>query len=219
MTNNRLIRLLCYQCSLIVVMSMTGCVLDQDRQSLTSVFEGCDSCHAIEPRFKSNAPVLDGLPERYLEEQMHNFASGMRGAESSDQFTHTMINQLQALEPGQFRSLARDYARKRDYFSFVTVDGDSSRGEPLFQENCRSCHISPVGRLFTGSPPVTQLGGPYIVAQLRAFAADQRSFTEENSHKLKMAQLSKQLSQQDILDVTAFIKSRFADNHPRLLLQ
>ena len=51
MTNDRLIRLLCYQCSLSVVLAMTGCVLDkaQHRRSLTSVFEGCDSCHAMGP--------------------------------------------------------------------------------------------------------------------------------------------------------------------------
>lgn len=193
----------------VVVLSAPALARAADRDALADVIEKCDSCHGVDARIRSIAPVLDGLPGRYLEDQLLNFVSGNRGAEPAEHFTRIMTAQLLALQPGQAKQLARHYSRRKKLVSNETVTGNAGDGEALFEDLCRSCHVSAVGRMFTGSPPVVHLEGLYILSQLQAFASGQRNVAKDSKHKVRMVEIAGQLSPQQMLDITAFIKARF----------
>ncbi|MCB1672018.1 MAG: hypothetical protein H7A04_18070 [Pseudomonadales bacterium] len=64
-----------------------------------------------------------------------------------------------------------------------------------------------MGRLFTGSPPITQLQGPYLLAQLRDFAGDRRSVSEPGKHQATMMAVAKRFNSTQLVDITAYLKT------------
>lgn len=185
---------------------ITGNAQGGQQDSLQALLQQCDTCHAPAARVRSIAPVLNGLPRGYLEEQMENFLSGQRGGTDTDHFVAQMVGQLEALPPSALPQLARHYARQPTVISEETVSGDGAAGEPLVEEHCAGCHNTVMGRLFTRSPPISQLNGTYLFAQLQAFAGGQRSFSKAGKHKTRMVEVAKRFSQQELLNITAAIK-------------
>jgi cytochrome c553 len=183
-----------------------GFAQGEPQDSLDAQLQQCDSCHAPAARIRSIAPVLNGLPRGYLKEQMENFLSGQRGGKDTDHFITQMIGQLADLPPSAIEKLARHYARQPAVMSEETVRGDAAAGEPLFEEHCAGCHNSTMGRLFTRSPPIAQLNGTYLLAQLQSFANGQRSFSKSGKHKTRMVEVAKRFNQQELLNITAAIK-------------
>ncbi|MDT8428079.1 MAG: c-type cytochrome [Pseudomonadales bacterium] len=196
--------------SAIPSMFLSGLALaqKQDNEALAATIRNCDSCHAADSTIQSGAPVLNGLPRSYLTEQLQNFRADLRGAAAVDQYSRQMVSEAKALPEEQLSLIARHYARQKKQVATATVAGDVKAGEPLFEEHCAGCHTSTAGRMFTKSPPITHLEGPYILAQLKAFAASQRHFAEENENKLKMIEVASRFNAQQLADITAYIKTR-----------
>jgi cytochrome c553 len=194
---------------LLAVTGFVSSALGADNAALVAIVQQCDGCHALEPAVSSNAPVLNGLPGNYLEEQLKNFRAGRRGTKTADQAVSTMITEANNLAEDQLGELARHYSRRKQTYSSATVPGDPDRGGPLFEENCAGCHTSAMGRMFTRSPPITQLAGPYILSQLQAFAAGDRQVGEANEHKLKMIEVAQRFSEAELQDITAYLKAEY----------
>ncbi|GAA3925166.1 c-type cytochrome [Litoribacillus peritrichatus] len=89
----------------------------------------------------------------------------------------------------------------------LTVTGDPQKGAPHFDKDCASCHTSAFGRFLSDSPEITQLEGPYIFSQLKAFKSGQRNFTEETKSHRKMIDRIKQYSDEELADIVAYIKA------------
>jgi len=87
--------------------------------------------------------------------------------------------------------------------------GSIEHGQTLYQEQCRACHTSTMGRFFSGSPKITQLSGDYILTQLQLFASGQRPASENDKSKNKMLTAAKLLSEQDRKDIVAYIEDKF----------
>ncbi len=175
--------------------------------AVQTLIEQCESCHAVEAETASIAPQLDGMDAEYLLEQLDNFRKGQRGADSTDPVTQTMIAQAQALNGSQSQAIAGQYADRDRQYSTETVEGNTRNGEGLYSEHCAGCHSSSMGRFFTNSPQITHLDGPYLLAQLKLFAANQRGFVTQDKHKAKMIKLAKRFRDAELADIVAYMKT------------
>jgi cytochrome c553 len=132
---------------------------------------------------------------------------GKRGLDTNDPLTTEMKQQLNALNKDQLQQLARLYSRRNPLPDSATVPGNSARGKPLYDEHCKGCHSGTIGRFMTKSPDIANMKGPYLLSQLKLFAADKRLFSVAGKHKTKMVKVAKQFNDHDLADIVAYIKS------------
>jgi cytochrome c553 len=177
------------------------------KAAVQALIEQCEICHAIEAKTASIAPQLDGMDAEHLLEQLDNFRKGQRGAGSTDPATQTMIAQVRALNGEQSQAIAEHYADRDRHYSTETVVGNTRNGKGLYSKHCAGCHSSSMGRFFTNSPQITHLDGPYLLVQLKLFAADQRGFVTQNKHKAKMIKLAKGFRDTELADIVAYMKT------------
>lgn len=180
----------------------------------------CNSCHVATistmptmptmPTMSTaqNAPLLGGMDDEYLIEQLKNFRFDKRGADSLSAATQEMSRQVKALQDDELSRIADYYQDLPITHSTKTLAGDINNGKALYATHCEGCHSSYLGRFFTNSPKISHLKGPYILEQLTLFGANKRHFYTENKHKIKMIEVSKRFDHKALSDITAYIKSK-----------
>jgi cytochrome c553 len=168
----------------------------------------CNNCHSATASTADNVPLLGGMDNQYLIEQLENFRFDKRGADSLSASTQEMSRQVKALQDDELQQIANYYEVLPTVNSTETVVGDINNGKVLYATNCKGCHSSYFGRFFTNSPKISHLKGPYILEQLTLFGANKRHFYTENKHKIKMAEVSKLFNNKELSDITAYIKSK-----------
>jgi len=188
-------------------------------ESIQQIVEGCDSCHSDEHnkvQGLSVAPVLNGMPDWYIEKQMENFRTGNRVARGNDATEINTAHQSNALNEESL-SLVADYyeelelrfSQTRPVEAIANVaqgSANNAQGEAIFEDSCASCHTSFVGRYLTDSPEITHLEGEYLLNQLEAFKKGERRFFDENKHQRKMVERIKNLSTEELLSIVSYIK-------------
>lgn len=177
----------------------------------------CETCHSDQHNSNaptaSIAPVLDGMKDWYIEQQLANFQMGYRTNQGPDA---EAIQQAHAQETikGETISLIADYYDELEHrFSDLALSSDASsdqpsdlmNGEALFEDQCASCHTSAFGRFLSDGPEITALEAPYILEQLKAMQSEQRTFHEETKHHRKMVKRLKEMSTQDLIDIVGYI--------------
>jgi cytochrome c553 len=140
-------------------------------------FRYCAVCHGVEliGNRAVDAPRLAGLPEWYLTNQMQAFRNGWRGAHPEDINGMEMRPQATVLTPGQVAQ-AVAYAASVPLAPPVapTVDGDTRRGEALY-ETCAACHgARGEGSQALSAPPLTGQSDWYLATQLALFRSGAR---------------------------------------------
>jgi cytochrome c553 len=197
--------------SFTVVMSATTMA----DNSVQQVINSCNHCHSDGHNAMTHlsvAPVLDGMPDWYIEKQMENFRTGKRFSRGNDANEINTAHQSQALNEDTLSLVADYYDELELRFAQSTVrpsslTGQSEQGAALFEDRCANCHTSMIGRFLTDSPKITHLEGDYLVKQLEAFKNGERQFFDENKHQRKMVERIKKLSTQDLLDIVSYIKA------------
>jgi len=188
-------------------------------ESIQQIVEGCDSCHSDEHnkvQGLSVAPVLNGMPDWYIEKQMENFRTGNRVARGNDATEINTAHQSNALNEESLSLVADYYEELELRFSqtrpveaianVVQGSANNAQGEAIFEDSCASCHTSFVGRYLTDSPEITHLEGEYLLNQLEAFKKGERRFFDENKHQRKMVERIKNLSTEELLSIVSYIK-------------
>jgi len=205
--------------TLLLALLMTPFSLIMADESIQQIVEGCDSCHSDGHNAMKHltvAPVLNGMPDWYIEKQMENFRTGNRVARGSDANEINTAHQSQTLNEDSL-SLVADYyeelelrfaqTRPVDAIAKASRNAPSAeQGEALFEDSCASCHTSFVGRYLTDSPEITHLEGEYLLNQLEAFKKGERRFFDENKHQRKMVERIKNLSTEELLSIVSYIK-------------
>ncbi|MBT6102565.1 MAG: hypothetical protein HOH62_01570, partial [Verrucomicrobia bacterium] len=86
-------------------------------------------------------PVLDGLPEWYLAEQLRNFKSGHRGKNPANRAEALMGVAMAKVETeAQLAALARNFAGRKPKPSIRVVRGNIPIGRAHYATRCASCH-------------------------------------------------------------------------------
>lgn len=195
-----------YALMLLTIQSCCFTAKDSNDHFKTTIIQ-CNNCHSATASMAMNAPALDGMDDEYLIEQLKNFRFDKRGANSLSPATREMSRQAKALQDNELSRIADYYESLSIANSTETVPGNINTGQVLYDTHCGGCHSSFIGRLFTNSPKVDNLNGPYILEQLTLFAANKRNSHVENKHKKKMIEVSKLFSNKEFSDIAAYLKS------------
>lgn len=137
-----------------------------------AAYATCQACHGAsgEGNELLNAPRLAGLDGWYIERQLHNFRSGLRGAHEQDTFGKQMVAFASMLDATATRNVIAYLATLPDARAArSSVAGDAESGRSLYT-TCAGCHgIQGQGVWTTQAPRLAAMGDWYMVRQLKNF--------------------------------------------------
>ena len=167
---------------LTVALATTACGDRTPEQGIArgeALFDTCAPCHGSDGAGNQvlGAPAIAGLPQWYLENQLHSFENNWRGANPFDTVGIRMKSMVLALDlEGDLESVAEFVASMAatdgdDYFEA----GDVSAGQAAYNSSCIACHAADgTGVEIMNAPPLVGQSDWYMFGQLRKFKSGWR---------------------------------------------
>ena len=169
----------------------------------------CAACHGAEGEGNEvlNAPRLAGQGDWYLERQLRNYKSGVRGAHEDDTYGAQMAPMAAILaDNAAIDNVLAYIGTLPDKAAASTLTGDVSRGEYLYV-TCKHCH-GPDGQGIwaMNAPRLQGLNDWYIARQLSNYKQGIRGAHPQDLYGKQMRLMSGMIrSEQDISDLVAYI--------------
>ena len=167
----------------------------------------CLACHGkgFQGNQILNAPSLADLSELYLERQLENFKSGIRGSHPNDVFGKQMIMSTISLSNEDIKKVAKYIVKNSNSNLKKTVTGNIERGEFVYQ-HCISCHGEfAEGDMDIGAPKLSGLNDWYLLNQLLNFKNEIRGGHTEDLFGRQMMETAKMFNEEILKDVVAYI--------------
>ncbi len=177
------------------------------------LFAPCVACHGIkgEGNPALNAPAIAGQDVAYLERQLRNYRSGLRGTHKSD----ALGAQMRALaitlgEDAGVAKVATYVAGLQKTLVATPARGNLHNGKNLYNGNCGACHGGAAeGNPALKSPRLAGLDTAYIKRQFAYFRDGVRGTNPQDVPGRQMAMMAKTLpTERDLDDVIAFIQQQ-----------
>ena len=156
---------------LVGLVGMTIASADDDLPIPSEDLVYCTVCHGIQLMGNDaiKAPRLSGMEAWYVEQQLENFKTGVRGLHEGDAIGIDMQPMAAALSDDQIIAAAEFTNATHSPPPPVTVEGDIENGERLYS-TCAACHgVNGEGNEALGAPSLTVANDWYLVTQLRKF--------------------------------------------------
>ncbi len=177
--------------------------------------DNCAPCHgeAGQGKYEVRAPRIAGLPEWYVERQLHKFRDGVRGAHASDIEGLRMRPMSRTIEREEFQAMAAYVASMPAppadaEGNNVAATGDAGTGKNYYA-TCAACHgQNGMGNEALNAPPIAQLDAWYIDTQLHKYRTGIRGAHPRDVEGAQMAPMAKALpSDEALTDVAAYIST------------
>lgn len=204
-----------------------------DIEAGRTLWKFCAFCHNTEGfgHERTDAPKVAGDPAWYTERQLQNFRNKVRGAHPEDQPGLQMfVYSYPLVDDAAIRNMAafietlpvdpenpapdrmRNRPKNRPYewdsqFAVTTAeeDADPAAGEKLYV-TCAVCHgEAGEGNQQLNSPRLDNKQDWYLVRQLKYFKYGARGVHEDDVYGKQMAEQGTPATDQDIVDVVAYI--------------
>ena len=204
-----------------------------DIEAGRTLWKFCAFCHNAEGfgHERTDAPKVAGDPAWYTERQLKNFRNKVRGGHPEDQpglqmfvysyplvdeaairnmaaFIETLPVDPENPKPDRMRNRPKNRPYEWDsQFAVVTAerDADPAAGEKLFV-SCAACHGEQgEGNQELNSPRLDNKQDWYLVRQLKYFKYGARGAHEDDVYGKQMAELGTPATDQEIVDVVAYI--------------
>ena len=204
----------------LLLVTLFGCIQDAPTSGSKShsqlagddkTLQACKLCHSN--REMQRGPVIDGMEEWYLLDQLQKFKSGQRGKQESNRAEFLMGTAMKDIpaDPDTLRELAAAFANLPSQPSLTTIKGDIERGKQLYQ-SCANCH----GPDAKGKPEVKAPGllvqeDWFLLDQLRKYKIGLRGTHPNDTFGIVMAATVKDWPDKDFKDVVSYLKS--LDSH------
>ena len=199
------------------------------------LYPACGFCHGAQGqgRQRLDAPPLAGMEAWYVERQLHNLDSGIRGTHAEDlpgrqmtlitgmlrndatiknvaAYIETLTpgGPLEARPNGVLFPLERPFDWESQYAELTAPEpGDAESGQATFQVTCALCHgADALGNEALGGNKLTDLPDWYLARQLKYFRDGIRGNGAGDVYGMQMAAMSKLLTDdQAIADIIAYI--------------
>ena len=172
-------------------------------------FMVCASCHGQqgEGNIAMNAPRLAGLPDWYIERQLHYYKNGVRGAHQDDTFGQQMAPMAGVLaDDTAVRSVAAYIATLDAKSSGNTLGGDPARGARYYT-SCGACHgANAQGNFALQAPRLAGQNDWYLKQQLENFRLGIRGTHEDDNYGHQMVLMARSIQdEQSINDLMAYL--------------
>ena len=175
-----------------------------------NLFAPCIACHGSkgEGNPSLNAPAIAGQDAAYLERQLRNFRSNVRGTHKSDTLGAQMRAFALALgDDAAVTKTAKFVASLPKTVSATPARGNLHNGKNLYNGNCGTCHGGKAeGNPALKSPRLAGLDAAYLKRQFAHFRDGVRGTNSQDVPGRQMAMMAKTLpNERDLDDVIAFI--------------
>jgi len=203
---------------LLTLLSSAGCQAQADTRPVGAI-EGrvvydnyCVPCHGNTGSGNEGvgAPSIAGLPEWYVQGQLHKFRDGIRGTHVDDIFGMKMRPMAMSLASDtQVDAVAAHISMMPPQRQPDTLQGgDASRGAVTFV-TCASCHGADAsGNQALGAPPLHYADDWYLLRQLHNFQGGLRGANPKDATGATMRPMAMTLAdEQAMKDVIAYIRS------------
>ena len=177
-----------------------------------SRYQTCAVCHgdAGQGNPAVGAPALAGQGEAYLQRQLQNFKSGVRGADPRD-------TQGAQMRPMAAAVADEDIPRLANYLSGLpkpaqtgASTGDLKNGNDYYQSKCGACHGGKAeGNPGLNSPALASLDAAYLKRQFHNFQLGVRGTLPQDTYGRQMKMMATSLPNDQVLeDVIVYIQSQ-----------
>lgn len=148
------------------------------------LYMNCVQCHGATGNGNAlvAAPQIAGLPAWYVERQVKNFQTGMRGAHPDDVAGLKMRPMSRMLKTDADIKVVAEYvASLPPVKTEATLQGDAAKGQAAFAV-CTACHgTDGAGNESVNAPPIRNLQDWYVVTQLTKFKAGHRAYAKDDT--------------------------------------
>ncbi len=181
----------------------------QSSEKREALVASCVVCHGVQEA--QRGPILNGMENWYLRDQINKFRSGIRGNNPENRSEHLMgIGARSITEDLDVPYLAYWFSSKEPVPAIRTIRGDLELGKDLYQRRCVSCHGEKgEGNQKLISPSLTHLEGWYFYQQMRKFREGKRGYHPRDEGGRVMSAASKDLSDYDIKNLVAYCVEAF----------
>jgi len=182
-------------------------------QAGEELYKVCAVCHGKDalgnPTVK--APKLAGQSVAYMERQLQNFKSGLRGKAKGDRYGSQMQPMALGLDEADIKNVAAYVAslpKPNDTQSKAKVKGDAEKGKQLYQ-TCVTCHgADGAGNDTLGAPRLAGQEDWYLLGQLQNYKKGARGAQAGDTFGSQMRAMATTLpDKQSEKDVIAYIYS------------
>ena len=192
---------------------LAGSAAAEDLARGEALFGICGQCHGSEARGTKlfEAPSLAGLPQWYIENQLHKFQDRIRGEHPEDIHGLRMAPMSRVLRSDDDLSAVAAYIASLPAHTPepLLVGGDAARGKEFFSTICVACHgPDAMGNQQIGSPPLRYASDWYLYRSLEKFRAGIRGANPADTIGSTMRPMAMTLpDEQAMRDVIAYIQT------------
>lgn len=171
----------------------------------------CAQCHGTDGGGDKSieAPAIAGLPDWYVERQLHNFRKGIRGTHPLDIAGTRMAPMARYFRNDEDLTAVAKYAAALPAVKQTrTVQGSIVKGEARYQI-CAACHgADGQGNKDTNGPKLAGSSDWYLLTQLKNFKSGARGGNpEKDPISAAMVPNAMMLDDQGMLDVVSYINT------------
>jgi len=171
----------------------------------------CVTCHGADGagNVALNSPAIAGQESWYLETQLKNFKTGIRGTHKADMYGMQMRPMAMTLADDAAVTRVSEYVSSMESATLPnTIEGNIDTGKALYAV-CAACHGQDAkGLKAMNSPDLTTQQDWYLVRQLQNFKSGVRGSDPKDVFGQQMRPMAMILANdQAINDVVAYINS------------
>jgi cytochrome c553 len=195
------------------------CVQPLSAQDGKALFATCTACHGANGAGNPTigAPALAGQDAKYLERQLTNFRSGLRGGDARDSFGPQMRAAAAVLPDAVAVAAVSAYASRLPAKPLKPATrADLRNGNNLYHGKCGACHGGRAeGNASLGAPRLSGLDAAYLKRQVEGFRTGLRGSDPKDRYGRQMRLMAASLATpKDLDDVIAFIHAQGAAPAP-----
>ena len=170
----------------------------------------CLACHESKGQGRADikAPAIAGLPSWYVEKQITNFRTGLRGKHVDDIAGMRMRPMARSIQPKDIKAVSDYVASLKPVETKITIKGDKVAGQASYAV-CLACHGDKgQGNEALGAPSFKGADDWYLKTQLLNFKSGVRGAVEGDTGGMQMAPMAGVLADEAAIDnVITYIKS------------
>jgi cytochrome c553 len=175
-----------------------------------SLYDNCQPCHGVSGAGNQvlGAPAIAGLPQYYLEAQLHNFRAGRRGYAPHDTAGIRMKSISWTLrDSADVASVAQYVASLPAPNVAPVMRGNTESGQATFQL-CLACHgADAAGTPALHAPPLAGRSDWYLLSQLQKFKHGWRGTDTADMWGQTMRANALALDDTSMVNVLAYIQT------------
>ena len=176
----------------------------------SELYDSCKACHRVggEGDLTLAAPAIAGLPASYVERQLNNFRTGMRGAHPDDYEGLRMRPMSRQMANEQEVAIVTRYVStmKANKVAPTLTGGNAEAGKATYAV-CLACHgPTGLGNEQLKAPPLAGQADWYLVSQMKKFKSGIRGTATGDTMGAQMRPMAMTIpDEQGMKNVAAYI--------------